>query len=317
MQSDRLHEEFQEDADSEDESGDENRDGTDGTPSRPIAPLAQPVTPLQLPAVRPTLMLGPYNSKQEAMNAAIEYAIAQGYMLVQSGCAKLKRAGGGYDKEAPVVRVDLMCDRGGTCKNAGTGKRKRPTHRIGCPTRMKVVCRKRDANMWFIEPRCEQHNHDLNPNNMESIAAYRRWRRVQAGGSSVEQYRERAERVKKMKGPKVPPPVPPPKFHNAGPQPPPPPATPVHTAALKGQAKILEILLNKGADINGLDSTGRTPLHCAVEGSRMDTVKLLVDRGADVSRLDAKGTSPLQMAVEKGMEDAVVLFIEKGADPNR
>ncbi len=88
-------------------------------------------------------------------------------------------------------------------------------------------------------------------------------------------------------------------------------------AAIKGQCKILEILLNKGADINGLDSTGRTPLHCAVEGQRMDAVKLLVERGANVTILDSKGLSVLSMAVEKGMEDAVVLFIEQGADPNK
>lgn len=300
-----------------DDSGDDGGDGSgddNGTPKRPIAPLAQPITPLQLPAVRPTLLLGPYNTMQEAMNAVMEYAIAQGYMLVQSGCAKAK---GVNRKDAPVVRIDLMCDRGGTCKNAGTGKRKRPTHKIGCPTRLKLVCRKRDASTWFIDPRCEHHNHDLNPNNMESIAAYRRWRRLQAGGSRLESHKERYERIRKPKGSQPPPPVPAPKFHSAGPQPPPPPATPVHIAALKGQAKILEILLNKGADVNAIDSTGRTPLHCALEGLRMDTVKLLVDRGADVSRTDSKGVSPLQMAVEKGMEDAVVLFIERGADPNR
>ncbi|GAB1316314.1 hypothetical protein MFIFM68171_06524 [Madurella fahalii] len=313
----RSKDESMEDADDSDSDGGDGGADGNGMPKRPLAPLVQPVTPLQLPTVRPTLLLGPYNTRQEAMNAVMEYAIAQGYMLVQSGCAKAKTPGGGYSKEAPVVRIDLQCDRGGTCKNAGTGKRKRPTHKIGCPTRLKLVCRKRDASMWFIDPRCEQHNHDLNPNNMESLASYRRWRRLQSGGSPVESHKERYERTRKPKVPQPPPPVPAPRFHSAGPQPPPPPATPVHMAALKGQVKILEILLNKGADINVIDSTGRTPLHCAVEGSRMDTVKLLVDRGADVSLTDSKGVSPLQIAVEKGMEDAVLLFIEKGADPNK
>jgi len=115
------------------------------------------------------------------------------------------------------------------------------------------------------------------------------------------------------------PPVPPPKFHQIGglsSQPPANPTSPLHMAALKGQCKIIDILLNKGADINNLDQTGRTPLHCAVEGERMDAVTKLVERGADVKIKDVKGISALAMAVEKGMEDAVVLFIEAGADPN-
>lgn len=287
-----------------------------------IAPLVQPITPLRLPTVRPNLMLGPYDTREQAMSSVMEYAISQGYMLVQSGCAKAKNPGGKYAKGSEVVRVDLMCDRGGTCKNSGTGIRKRPTHKIGCPAKMKLVCKKRHASKWFIEVRCEEHNHDLVPDNMDSIASYRRYRRLQAGGRALE---TQSERYARMKKPKVIPPVPPPKFHQVGGGgvvgnpvfPPGPPSGPLHMAAMRGQNKILEILISKGGDINAHDSTGRTPLHCAIEGERMDTVTLLVDKGADVTKLDAKGTSPLHAAVSKGMEDAVVLFIEKGADPNR
>ena len=287
-----------------------------------IAPLVQPVTPLRLPTVRPNLMLGPYDTRDQAMTSVMEYAISQGYMLVQSGCAKAKNPGGKYAKGSEVVRVDLMCDRGGTCKNTGTGIRKRPTHKIGCPAKMKLVCKKRHASKWFIEVRCEEHNHDLCPDNMDSIASYRRYRRLQSGGRALE---TQSERYARMKKPKVIPPVPPPKFHQVGGDgvvgnpvfPLGPPSGPLHMAAMKGQNKILEILISKGGDINAHDTTGRTPLHCAIEGERMDTVTLLVNKGADVTKLDSKGTSPLHAAVSKGMEDAVVLFIEKGADPNR
>ncbi|KAK0616858.1 hypothetical protein B0T14DRAFT_523937 [Immersiella caudata] len=310
--------ESEEDGNEEGSTDANNATATEGDDGEPhMAPLVQAITPLQLPKVRPTLKLGPYDTREEAHNTVQEYAIAQGYCLVQSGCAKQKTPGGKYTPQTEVVRVDLMCDRGGTCKNIGTGKRKRPTHKLGCPTRIKLVCRKREASKWFIEIRCEEHNHDLDPRNMHNIASYRRWRRIQAGGPSTEPLKERHARTRK---PKVIPPVPPPKFHQTGglgEQPPTAPTGPVHMAALKGQAKILQILLDKGADISALDATGRTPLHCAVEGMRMDIVKLLVERGADVTQLDHKGISALHMAVEKGMEDAVVFFIENGADPNK
>lgn len=304
-------------SDEDDQDIDENEQDAASSKPAGAAPLVQPITPLQYPAVRPTLLLGPYDTREEAQKATIEYGVAQGYMLVQSGCARAKTSWGGYDSAKPIVRLDYLCDRSGRCKNVGTGKRKRATHKIGCPTRIKVVCRKRDGCKWFIDPRCELHNHDLNLGNMDSIASYRRWRRLQDGGSSAETRRERSDRKKKARNPIPPAPVPPPTFHNAGPQPPSEPTGPVHMAALKGQVKILDILISRGADMDAYDATGRTALHCAIEGSRMDTFQLLVDRGASVSRCDSKGLSPLRMAVEKGMEDAVVLLIEKGADPNK
>jgi hypothetical protein len=318
---DAQDESMQEDGSGSDQDGEEDTNEAKDTPATgpsDPAPLVQPITPLQYPPVRPTLLLGPYETREEAQRAAVEYGIAQGYMLVQSGCARAKTAWGGYDSMRPIVRIDLMCDRSGTCKNVGTGKRKRATHKIGCPTRIKVVCRKRDGCKWFIDPRCELHNHDLNLGNMESIASYRRYRRIQVGGPSAESRRDRSTRNKRGPNGEMPPaPVPPPTFHNAGPLPPTEPTGPVHMAALKGQVKILEILLNKGGDIDAHDSTGRTALQCAIEGRRMDAFRLLIERGASVSRCDSRGLSPLRLAVEKGMEDAVVLLIEKGADPNK
>lgn len=324
-----------------DDSSDPDSDNAQGSntagdkPVNPdtIAPLIQPITPLQLPKVRPTLLLGPHETREMAMNLVQEYAIAQGYVLVQTGSAKAKTSKGEYVPVAEVTRVDLRCDRGGTCKNTGTGKRKRPTNKLGCPTRVKLVCRKRQASKWFIEIFTEEHNHDLDPDNIDKLAAYRRWRRLQGGGPRREPMAERLARKRKVNPkviPPVPPPPPPPKFHQTGgigigaqqqqqqEQPPSnPTTTPLHVAALKGQYKIMEILLRNGAEINALDAMGRTPLHCGVEGERMDVVKLLVERGADVTRVDAKGLSVLHLAVEKGLEDAVELLIENGADPNR
>lgn len=297
------------------EDAEEGTSGVNEAPTKGAAPLVQPITPLQYPTVRPNLMLGPYDTHEEARSVVVEYAISQGYMLVQAGCARAKPPNGGYEAGRPIVRVDMICDRSRTCKNVGTGKRKRATHKIGCPARFKIICRKRDNSKWFIEPVMEMHNHDLNLGNMDSIASYRRYRRLQEGGPSAETRKDRTAWKKRAEREPVSPApasvaAPSPTLHIAG------PTGPLHVAAFKGHTTIMGLLLNKGGDINAYDSTGRTALHCALEGSRMDAFKLLVERGANVSRCDSKGLSPLHVAVDKGLEEAVVLLIEKGADPN-
>lgn len=60
------------------DTGDQSAHETEGTPRRVAAPLTQQITPLQLPSVRPTLLLGPYETCEEARRAAVEYAVAQG-----------------------------------------------------------------------------------------------------------------------------------------------------------------------------------------------------------------------------------------------
>ncbi|KAL2257903.1 hypothetical protein VTK26DRAFT_8997 [Humicola hyalothermophila] len=317
-----------EESDSEVEEDSVN--GANGTPGKVAAPLSQPVTPLQLPKIRPTLLLGPYDSCEQAKEAATMYAIQQGYMLIQQGVARI-RLRGVYTPGAPLIRMDLACNRAGACRNVGTGKRPKSTHKLGCPARIKLLRRRRDGDKWFIEPCCEWHNHDLQPDNMESIAGYRRWRRARAGYPPE----SRREQYLRLRGDPVPlPPLPEPssteqqqphqKQNPTQQQPPteptaqpPPPTSPLHMAALKGQLKILQILLDRGADANALDGTGRAALHCAIEGSHTDAVRLLVDRGADVAQPDARGLSPLRLAVERGLEEAVLLLIERGADPNR
>jgi hypothetical protein len=303
------------------EEPEEGASDMNGASAKDAAPLVQPITPLQYPTARPNLMLGPYDTHEEARSVVVEYAISQGYMLVQAGCVRAKPPQGGYEPGRPIVRVDMICDRSGTCKNVGTGKRKRATHKTGCPARFKIVCRKRDGSKWFIDPLMEMHNHDLNLGNMDSIASYRRYRRIQEGGPSAETRKDRIEWKKRAEREPVSPApasveVPSPTLHNTGAQPAAGPTGPLHMAAFKGNATIMGILLNNGGDIDAYDSTGRTALHFALEAARMDALKLLVERGANVSRCDSKGLSPLHVAVEKGIEEAVVLLIEKGADPN-
>ena len=51
--------------------------------------------------------------------------------------------------------------------------------------------------------------------------------------------------------------------------------TPLHLAASHGYIKCVEILLNKGIDINGKDNDGDTALHRAARWGNVDIIEVL------------------------------------------
>ena len=58
---------------------------------------------------------------------------------------------------------------------------------------------------------------------------------------------------------------------------------PLHIAALFGKTKVVELLLNRGANIQQRDGGKRTALHSAAFLGRIGVVKLLLGRGIDIS----------------------------------
>lgn len=83
--------------------------------------------------------------------------------------------------------------------------------------------------------------------------------------------------------------------------------TALYYAAANGHARVLETLLEFGADPN-LASLRRSPLHCAVEWHRVDCVEILVRHGAAVGARDKDGLTPVDSARGKGFEDLVALL---------
>lgn len=95
--------------------------------------------------------------------------------------------------------------------------------------------------------------------------------------------------------------------------------TPLHLAAANGQFEIAEQLLEAGADIHapafdvvdGRPSMA-TPLHWAAFTRDARMVQLLVDRGAEVNRTDASGKTPLDYVGQQGDTSVSDVLVASG-----
>jgi hypothetical protein len=69
---------------------------------------------------------------------------------------------------------------------------------------------------------------------------------------------------------------------------------------VKSSIETVRFLLNKGADVNNGLSNGWKPIHLAVDNGNANMVKLLLDYGADVTFRNAYDQTPLKIAKKKG-----------------
>jgi len=92
---------------------------------------------------------------------------------------------------------------------------------------------------------------------------------------------------------------------------------PMHLAARVGKISMVEMLIEKGANIDSKDLAGRTPLFIAAEGDSPPLVDLLIANGADVnSRDNEDNDTPLHRA-SRGKNAAIVeLLLLNGANVN-
>ncbi len=93
-------------------------------------------------------------------------------------------------------------------------------------------------------------------------------------------------------------------------------STPLHWAAWKGHAAIVEILLDAGADIQAHNENthwGTTPLHAAAHGNQRDAIKVLLARGALVNAPKAHGSgTPLGETKAHNATAAAKILIAAG-----
>lgn len=93
--------------------------------------------------------------------------------------------------------------------------------------------------------------------------------------------------------------------------------TPLFSACAFGVPTAARLLLLLGADKDSCCRRGLTPLHGAAAGGHFEIVKILIQAGADTRRRTAVGASPRHVAERQGHMDIVkLLLVEAGGGDN-
>ena len=75
----------------------------------------------------------------------------------------------------------------------------------------------------------------------------------------------------------------------------------------------LEYLMEKGADVTAVDSTGNTVLHAAAWSQRDEIVMKLIESGVDVNAKNNEGNTALMNACRRDSIDVIKVFLDNGA----
>lgn len=113
--------------------------------------------------------------------------------------------------------------------------------------------------------------------------------------------------------------------------------TPLQEAILKDQPEIAKLLIEKGANVEGVghsdnegdneyddeyddceyDGDSVAPLYSAIEANMNEVAKLLIEKGATTNDLDEySGESALMIACTSGNEEMVTYLLDRKADLN-
>ncbi|MCF6807224.1 ankyrin repeat domain-containing protein [Thiotrichales bacterium 19S9-12] len=87
--------------------------------------------------------------------------------------------------------------------------------------------------------------------------------------------------------------------------------TPLYVAASNGNAEIVKLLLQYGAEVNCVDRLGRTALHVSIYKGYVDVIEALIEKGVDLEKALPNGDTPLHIAVTMKHNDVTRLLVNK------
>ncbi|KAL7897256.1 ankyrin repeat-containing domain protein [Trichoderma sp. TUCIM 5745] len=88
--------------------------------------------------------------------------------------------------------------------------------------------------------------------------------------------------------------------------------TPLHYASMAGDVDVMRLLLKHNADVNAHSRDQETPLHLSVHNA--DAVELLLDKGAEIDNVDILDQTPLLKAVKNEHQESAKLLISRQAN---
>lgn len=87
----------------------------------------------------------------------------------------------------------------------------------------------------------------------------------------------------------------------------------IHYAAREGDAKIVDMLVKRGASVSVKDYSRSTALHYAARRDMIAVTQLLLEAGAGVEAKDKYGKTPLHLAASQGARVVSNFLLKKGA----
>jgi ankyrin repeat protein len=86
------------------------------------------------------------------------------------------------------------------------------------------------------------------------------------------------------------------------------------------EPRMIEYLVQHGADVNAVEKGGWTPLHFAARDHKVEIATILLSHGATIDSVDAYGNTPLSRCLSSAYPDKLAMvdfLLAHGTDPRR